>query len=81
MCLKIAVLEQDSAVLCHKLLNTIKRLELIIVKDKSDYDFFTKSFAKNDAHHLCYTSCAAELVAELIYKYNVIMMNDLLEHM
>ena len=74
------MLKWDSAALCHKLLHIVKRLELIIVEDKSDYDFFTKSSAKNDTHLLCYTSCAAESVAELIYEYDNIMMNDLSDH-
>ena len=80
ICLKIAVLEWDLAVLYHKSSHTIERLELIIVESKSDYDLFTKSFAKNDACLLYYTSHTAELIAKLIHKYNNITVNNLLNN-
>ena len=75
------MLKWDLAVLCYKLSHTVERLELTIVESKSNYNLFTKSSAKNDAHLLCYTSYIAKSVAELIYEYNNMMMNDLLDHM
>ena len=81
MCLKIVMLKWDLTILCCKSSHIVERLELIIVESKSDYNLFTKSFVKNDAHLLCYTSCAAESVATLIHEYNDMMMNDLLNHM
>ena len=81
MCLKITVLEWDLAVLCYKLSHTVEKLELIIVEGKSNYDFFTKSSAKNDAHLLCYNNHTAKLVAKLIYKYNDMTVDDLSDYM
>ena len=81
MCLKIAMLKWDLAVLHYKSLHTVKRLELIIVESKSDYNLFVKSSAKNNAYLLYYTSYTAKSVAELIYKYNDIIVNNLLDHM
>ena len=75
------MLEQNLAVFHHKLSHTVKRLELIIVESKSDYNLFTKSFVKNDACLLCYASHTAKLVAELIYKYDNITVNSLLNYM
>ena len=81
MCLKIAVLKWDLAVLYYKSSHTVERLELIIVESKSDYNLFAKSSAKNDAHLLCYASHTAESVAKLIHKYDNMTVNDLLDHM
>ena len=81
MCLKITVLKWDLAVLYHKLSHTVERLELTIIESKSDYNLFTKSLAKNDACLLLYTSHVAKSVAKLIYKYNDMTVDNLLDHM
>ena len=75
------MLKWDSAVLCHKSSHTIKWLELIIVEGKSDYNLFTKSSAKNDAHLLCYTSHTTKSVTKLIHEYNNMTVDDLSDHM
>ena len=80
MCLKINVLKWDLAVLCHKSSHTIKRLELIIIESKSNYDLFAKSSAKNDACLLCYASHAAKSVVKIIHKYNNMTVNDLFDY-
>ena len=79
--LKIVVLKWDLAILYHKLSHIVKRLELIIIESKSDYNLFAKSFVKEYACLLCYASCVAESIAKLIYKYNDIIMNNLLSYM
>ena len=74
------MLKQNLAVLYYKSSHTVKRLGLIIIESKSDYNLFTKSFAKNDAHLLYYTNYTAKLVAELIHKYNNIIIINLLNY-
>ena len=75
------MLKWDLAVLYYKSSHTVERLELIIVESKSNYNLFTKSFVKNNACLLYYTSHAAKLVTKLIYEYDDIMINNLLDHM